>query len=147
MFVQADSTNTFPTAEYHCGKSFMLQPILLPEIEVGMALQRDIRNWWAVLTSSNTMHTLAVTYFQQLWGTLIHFFFIFNYSHCEFQAISLVHMIVFTSLVLTDVYATLWSTGFCSRMTQPRHQTIMAITLFGGVLWLYYYCCCWKSLH
>jgi len=51
----------------------MLQPILLPEIEVGMALQRDI-NWWAVLNFLNTMHTLAVTYFTVTVGTLIHFF-------------------------------------------------------------------------
>jgi hypothetical protein len=64
--------HTFPTTEYHRGKPFMLQPILLPEIEVGMALQRDIRNWWAVLTSLNTMHTLAVTYFTVTVGALIH---------------------------------------------------------------------------
>jgi hypothetical protein len=66
--------HTFPTTEYHHGKSFMLQPILLPEFEVGVALQRDIRNWWAVLTL-NTVHTLAVTYFTVTMGTLIHFFF------------------------------------------------------------------------
>ena len=52
----------------------MLQPILLPEIEVGMALQRET-NWWAVLTSLNTVHTLAVTYFAVTVGTLIHCFF------------------------------------------------------------------------
>lgn len=90
----------------------MLQPILLPEIEVRMALQRDIRNWCAVLTFLNTVHTLAVTYFTVTVGTLIHFFL--SYSHCEFQAISVVHMIVFTSLVLHDMYATLWNKGFCS---------------------------------
>jgi len=58
-------------------------------------------------------------------------FFFFNYSHCEFQAI-VWYIFVFTSLVLNNVYATLWSTGFCSQMTQRRHQTIMVITLFGG---------------
>ena len=52
----------------------MLQPILLPEIEVGMALQRDIRNCWAVVNLLNTMHILALTYFTVTVGTLIHFF-------------------------------------------------------------------------
>lgn len=39
-----------------------------------MALQRDIRNWWAVPNFLNTLHTLAVTYFAVTVGTLIHFF-------------------------------------------------------------------------
>lgn len=130
--------HTFPTAEYHHGKVFMLQPILLPEIElewhkklVGCA---KFLEYLAYLGS----HILCSNC-----GDPNSFFF--DYSHCEFQAI-VVEVIVFICLVLNAMYAKLWSTGFSSRMKQHMHQKIMA--LFEGVSFgIYFFCYCWKIMH